>query len=202
MKDTILGRRSIRRYTDYKISRNQLDEILNDALRAPSSRNLQPVRLFVIESQSAKEKLRPTLFGNQLQLDTASQLILVTADTKKYEEAHIIFDRSVELGKMPHEVRTRNLESFKNVNADPNDTAFLNSLNLDAGLFSMNLMLVARMYGYDTCAIGGFDKKSINDALNIDKRYVPVLIISIGKADESGYDSIRLRADEVTKFID
>ena len=28
----------------------------------------------------------------------------------------------------------------------------------------MNLMTVARLHGYDTCAIGGFDK-NINDAL-------------------------------------
>lgn len=202
MRDIILGRRSIRKYTDHKISRDELDSILNDALRAPSSRNLQPVRLFIIESQSAKEKLRPLLYGNQLQLDTASQLILVTSDIRKYDDAHIIFDRSVALGKMPIEVRNRSLESFKSLEIDPNDTSYLNSLHLDGGLFSMNLMTIARMYGYDTCAIGGFDKKNINDALGIDKRYLPVLLISIGQADETGYESIRLSAKEVTTFID
>lgn len=202
MRDIILGRRSIRKYTDHKISRDELDSILNDALRAPSSRNLQPVRLFIIESQSAKEKLRPLLYGNQLQLDTASHLILVTSDIRKYDDAHIIFDRSVALGKMPIEIRNRNLESFKSLEIDPNDTSYLNSLHLDGGLFSMNLMTIARMYGYDTCAIGGFDKKNINDALGIDKRYLPVLLISIGQADETGYESIRLSAKEVTTFID
>ena len=194
MKDIILGRRSIRKYTDHKISRETLDNI--------SSRNLQPVRLFVIESNTGREKLRPVLFGNQLQLETASQLILVTADIRKYDDAHIILNRSVEQGKMPSEIRDRNLESFKNLEVDPNDTRYLNSLHLDGGLFAMNLMLVARTYGYDTCAIGGFDKQKINEALGIDERYAPVLLLSIGKADESGYESIRLAASEVTKFID
>lgn len=202
MKDIILGRRSIRKYTDYKISNDELEKIINDALRAPSSRNLQPVRLFVIKSKTAKEKLRPLLYGNQLQLDTASHLILVTSDVNKYDDAHIIFDRSVALGKMPIEVRNRHLESFKSLEIDPNDTSYLNSLHLDAGLFSMNFMIVSRMYGYDTCAIGGFDKQHINQILGIPKRYLPVLLISIGKKDETGYESIRLSASEVTKYID
>lgn len=202
MKDIILGRRSIRKYTNEKISNETLENMLNDALRAPSSRNLQPVRLFVIESQTAREKLRPILMGNQLQLDTASHIILVTADIRKYDDAHIIFDRSVEQGMMPVEIRNRNLESFKNLEINPTDTNYLNSLHLDGGLFSMNFMLVARTYGYDTCAIGGFNKKLVHEALGIDSRYAPVLLISVGKADESGYDSIRLSAKEVTKFID
>ena len=201
MKDMILGRRSIRKYTDHKISNETLENILNDALRAPSSRNLQPVRLFVIESKEAREKLRPVLFGNLLQLETASHLILVTADIRKYDDAHIIFNRSVEQGKMPSDIRDRNLESFKNLEIDPNDTRYLNSLHLDGGLFAMNLMIVARTYGYDTCAIGGFDKQKINQALNIDERYAPVLILSIGQADESGYESIRLKASEVTRYV-
>lgn len=202
MKDIILGRRSIRKYTNEKISNETLENMLNDALRAPSSRNLQPVRLFVIESQTAREKLRPILMGNQLQLDTASHIILVTADIRKYDDAHIIFDRSVEQGMMPVEIRNRNLESFKNLEINPTDTNYLNSLHLDGGLFSMNFMLVARTYGYDTCPIGGFNKKFVHEALGIDSRYVPVLLISVGKADESGYESIRLSAKEVTKFID
>lgn len=202
MKNIILDRRSIRKYTDHKLSKETLENILNDALRAPSSRNLQPVRLFVIESQTAREKLKPVLYGNQTQLETASQLILITADIRKYDDAHIIFNRSVEQGMMPSEIRDRNLDSFKNLEIDPNDTKYLNSLHLDGGLFAMNLMLVAKTYGYDTCAIGGFDKHKINSALGIDERYAPVLLVSIGQADESGYDSIRLAASEVTKYID
>ena len=113
MKDIILGRRSIRKYTNEKISNETLENMLNDALRAPSSRNLQPVRLFVIESQTAREKLRPILMGNQLQLDTASHIILVTADIRKYDDAYIIFDRSVERGMMPVE-RVKKLKVFMN----------------------------------------------------------------------------------------
>jgi nitroreductase len=63
-------------------------------------------------------------------------------------------------------------------------------------------MLVSRIYGYDTCPIGGFDKKNINQSLGIDPRYVPVLLISVGKADDKGYESLRFDANEVTNYID
>jgi nitroreductase len=38
--------------------------------------------------------------------------------------------------------------------------------------------------------------------VNLDKdRYVPVMIVSIGKADEEGFPSVRLTFDDTAKII-
>ncbi|MNJ42370.1 putative NAD(P)H nitroreductase YodC [compost metagenome] len=72
---------------------------------------------------------------------------------------------------------------------------------IDGGLVSMQLMLVARAHGYDTCPIGGFEKEQIAEAFGLDKdRYVPIMLISIGKAKDAGYQSYRLPADKVAQW--
>jgi nitroreductase len=64
---------------------------------------------------------------------------------------------------------------------------------IDCGLVAMQLMIVARFHGYDTCPIGGFERDKINDALDYDKsRFKPVMIVSIGKAKEAGKKTFRL----------
>ncbi len=72
---------------------------------------------------------------------------------------------------------------------------------IDGALAAMNLMLVARAYGYDTNPIGGFEREHIAEALDMDKeRYYPVMIVSIGKANEEGYPSYRLPATDITTW--
>lgn len=45
----------------------------------------------------------------------------------------------------------------------------------------MQLMLAAKAKGYDTCPMGGFDREKLIQALNIPPRYIPVMLIVIGK---------------------
>ena len=65
----------------------------------------------------------------------------------------------------------------------------------------MQLMLVARAHGYDTNPIAGYDKAHIAEAFGLDfQRYVPVMLISMGKAAESGYPSVRLPVERVAEW--
>ncbi|VEU80838.1 nitroreductase family protein [Haploplasma axanthum] len=188
-----LDRRSIRKYKkDVKIDKNTLNEMIEVAMRAPSSMNLQPTRLVVLESNEAKEKIRPILFGNQLQLDTASHFIVIFTDLNKYDKADKIFKSAFDLGIIPKEVMDSQLSRISEIKKTVPETKVLHDGILDGGLFAMQFMLVAREYGYDTCPIGGFNRSLINEALNIDKHLHPVLILSVGKSDESGYQSYRL----------
>jgi nitroreductase len=69
---------------------------------------------------------------------------------------------------------------------------------IDSSLFAMQFMLVARSHGYDTNPIGGFDQDKVAEAFGLDvERYVPVLIMSIGKAATEGHESVRLPAEDL-----
>lgn len=70
---------------------------------------------------------------------------------------------------------------------------------MDASLFAMQLMLVARAHGYDTNPMAGFEQDQIVRAFDLDdERYVAVMVLSIGKAQVEEYETIRLNSEQIT----
>lgn len=53
-------RYSCRRFTDKKVDKELVNQIIETALKAPTAINLQPFKIFVIESSEAKENIRKT----------------------------------------------------------------------------------------------------------------------------------------------
>jgi len=196
-------RRSIRKYDkDIKISKEEMKLILEEATRAPSSMNMQPWRFVLVETIEGKEKLRPVLYGNQLQLETSSAMICIFTDLKKYEFAEKIYSKAVEAGLMPIDVKEKQLRNISNMIHTVSLDAVEKGGLIDSGLVAMSLMIVAKEHGYDTCSIGGFRHDMLAPAIGLDdQRYKPVLILSIGKKAEDGYPSIRLDVEDITTWI-
>lgn len=201
-RDITYGRRSVKAYDpEVKISREEMTEILAGATRAPSSVNMQPWRFVVIESQEGKEKLAPLARFNQTQVLTSSAVIAVFADMNNAEYLDEIFGKAVELGYMPQDVKDMQLKAVKPYYENLPAAALRDVNFIDAGLVCMQLMLVARSHGYDTNAIGGYEKDKIAEAFDLDKdRYEPIMLISIGKAAKEGYPSYRLPVEKVTTW--
>ncbi|UJW59523.1 nitroreductase family protein [Bacillus sp. A116_S68] len=195
-------RRSIRNYDPtVKISKKEMTEILEEATTAPSSVNAQPWRFLVIESDESKEKLAKLASFNQSQVTTSSAVIAVFADMNNADYLEDIYLKAVELGYMTQEVKNRQIEAltahFEKLPAQVNRETIL----IDAGLVSMQLMLTARAHGYDTNPIGGYDKENIAKVFELEEeRYVPVMLLSIGKAAEEGYASYRLPVETITQW--
>ena len=185
--DIVYNRRSIRKFdTSVKIPREEMLEILDKTVTAPSSVNMQPWRFVVVDSEEGKDKLKPFVSYNGVQNETSSAMVLIFADLKSQERAEEIYGKAVTQGKMPEEVKEKQLSSI---------------VHIDSSLAAMQLMLVARSYGYDTNAIGGYKKDGLAKAFGLDEdRHVPILIIALGKADEEGFESVRLDASDVTTF--
>jgi nitroreductase len=199
----LLQRKSIRLYDpSVKISVDELKTIILEANMAPSSMNMQPWRYVIITSDDAKNKLKTALYGNLNQLETSAAMIVLFNDLEKFKLAEKIYETAYSKGLMPLEVKEKQIANIHNLIAKSDKHKMLVSGHIDCGLAAMNLMLVAREHGYDTCPIGGFNHELIYDVTGMSKeRYAPVMIISIGKAAEKGYDSVRLPFDDVAKII-
>ena len=200
--EIVTGRRSIRSYDpSVKISKQEMTEILTKATLAPSSVNLQPWRFVVIDSPEGKATLAPLAKFNQTQVATSAAMIAVFADMNSIDYADDIYGKAVEEGLMPAEVRDTQLPAIKGL-VSAMSVQQLKEMNLiDAGLVSMQLMLAARAHGYDTNPIGGYEKDQIAEAFGMDReRYYPVMLISIGKAADKGYQSVRLPIEAITEW--
>ncbi|MNZ80518.1 putative NAD(P)H nitroreductase YodC [compost metagenome] len=102
---------------------------------------------------------------------------------------------------MPQEVKERQISALSAHFSALDPQVNKDTVLIDGGLVSMQLMLAARAHGYDTCPMGGYEKDQIAEAFGLDKeRYVPVMLISIGKAADSGYQSVRLPIDRIAQW--
>ncbi|MEC0225715.1 nitroreductase family protein [Paenibacillus alba] len=196
----VKGRRSVRNYDEnIKISQEEISEIISEASLAPSSANMQPWRVIVVDTPEGKEKLRPLVRFNTLQNDTSSAMLLIFGDTQSYVYAEEIYNTAVEQGKMPAEVRDRQLGTILSMFPALPKELKIEVAKIDCSLFAMQLMLVAHAHGYDTNPMAGFEVDQVAKAFDLDEeRYAPVMIISIGKAKEEGHESVRLSSDKIT----
>ncbi len=200
--EIVKGRRSIRNYdTNVKISKEEMTQILEEATLAPSSVNMQPWRFLVIDSAEGKATLAPLAKFNQVQVETSSAVIAVFGDMNAIDQLENIYDTAVAQGLMPQEVRDRQVPAIQGMYESVPASALKDSILIDSGLVSMQLMLVARAHGYDTNPIGGYEKDQIAEAFGMEKdRYVPVMLLSIGKAVDAGYPSVRLPINDIADW--
>ncbi|MDP8051431.1 nitroreductase family protein [Pasteurella atlantica] len=201
-EDVVYNRTSIKVFDEnIKIDREEMLEMLNKAVKAPSSVNLQPWRFVVVDTPEGKDILRPLIRFNTRQNDTSAAMIVLFGDMQCYQKAEDIYSRAVEKGLMPENIKQELMGMFVPFYENASKQKMNDIVKIDTSLMAMQLMLVARAYGYDTNAIGGFEEDKIAEALGVDpERYVPVMIIAIGKANYQSHGSIRLDAEEITTF--
>ena len=197
----IQERHSIREYDpSYKISKEELESILEVATSAPSSRNLQPWRFVVITDENVKQEVKEMAFNQQV-FDSCSAVIAVIGDCEMYRNAEHIYQSNVEAGNMPEELKQEKVAAIENMLPNLSLQVRENIALFDAGLVSMQIMLVARAYGYDTVTIGGFNKDKFAKRFELTDRYVPIVLIPIGKAAAPAFKTTRLPINEITTFI-
>lgn len=199
--DIIHARHSVRVFdSNVKISREELQEMLNIAILAPSSSNLQPWRFIVIQDEATKKELRAIAY-NQSPVETSSAVIAVIGDTEMYRNVETINKSNYDAGNIDLENMERLNKSVNNVypNASYEDRS--NIASFDSGLVSMQIMLLAKQYGYDTVTLGGFDKNKFADKFKLSKRYMPLVLIAVGKAAAPHFKSTRLPLEDITTYI-
>lgn len=79
--DVLLKRRSTRKFSDEKITRDELDKILKAGLLAPSSMNRKPINFLVVERKETLAKLADAKDHGAKLLEGADKAIVVVADT-------------------------------------------------------------------------------------------------------------------------
>jgi nitroreductase len=196
----IRDRHSVRKYdSSWKMSDEEIKGILEDAILAPSSSNLQPWRFIVITDQELKAKLLPIAY-NQQQVADASAVIAVLGDIEAYRNTERIYDQALAAGVMPQEVRDNMVKNTYNGYSSMSRERLTGIALVDGGLISMQLMLAAKARGYDTVPMGGYDPEAFREMFQIPERYTTVMLIALGKAAVEARPSVRLPLDAVAQW--
>ncbi|MBO0996664.1 nitroreductase family protein [Bacillus sp. SD075] len=188
-------RRSVRQYdAEYVMTEEEIREILEIAIQAPSSSNLQPWRFLVIQDKQTQQELLP-IANNQQQIVDASAVIAVLADIEGFKNAERIYGELVNKGIMKNEIKEPYVASIMHNYGNFSAEKALSVAMIDGGLVSMQIMLAAKAKGYDTVPMGGFDEAKFVDAFNVPENFKPVMLISLGKGTKAGFEKVRLPLD-------
>jgi nitroreductase len=195
-EEVMEARHSVRKYqAGTVIPREELNEILRLAATAPSSWNLQHWRFLVVTDQAKKEKLLPIAYGQQQVVDS-SATIVVLGDLEADKAARTVYDEALQKGYVNQQVRDTMIQQIEGAYRGNPQVARDEAIR-NGSLAAMQLMLAAKAKGYDTCPMGGFDKDALVRELNIPERYIPVMMITLGKAAAPAYPTSRLPLEQL-----
>ena len=112
--DIMLNRHSYRKFkTDVKISRKEINEMLEETLSAPSACNLQSWHFVVCDDEEGKKKARSVMMPfNYPQTDTSSALIFVLGDTQSHYKYRDVWNKACENGQISPEERDKVFKTF------------------------------------------------------------------------------------------
>lgn len=195
VKDAVLTRRSIRKFKPQPIPKEVLEEILSLALKAPSSNNLQPWRVVVVQDPELKERLREAA-NNQAQVSSAPAVLVVYSDMKDtLEHVEEIFHPG--FSEEQKQLRAANLRKAWESKSDEERENWGKAQGFILLAF---LMLIARSYGYDTVPMGGFNADKVKEILNLPPHVAITALLPIGIADEAGFEHHRHNLQRVVRW--
>lgn len=184
-----------------KIDRQELTQMITEATLAPSALNVQPWRIVVIESPAMKAKIKPLMPNDVHQNETASALIVFFADLQAADNAQFIFDQTKAAGLLPAGVDERYVTMIQTIYQRMSAADLRNTFTLDTALPAMQFMLVARAHGFETGPMTGFNHEKIGSALGMaPERYVPIIMLAVGKAASAPTKSVRLPMTKILIF--
>ncbi len=157
--DIIKNRRSIRKYKDQKISKEDLDIILEAARLAPSACNSQPWHYVVFNEDEAKNKFCEEVFSGLYKstIFAAKAPVIIAVVSNK--------------GNITSRIGNMIKQTLFWV--------------MDHGIAGENLVLQAQSMGIGSCWIGWFDFKKAAKFLNLGMGEKVEILLALGYPDET-----------------
>ncbi len=200
IKKVFSDRRSINYFDkSKKIDDKILKDIMNMAVLAPSSFNLQPWEVIVVKSDHAKKKLYEEACNQKKVLDASANLVIV-GNTIGYKRDNIMYDEKIKNG-LPEETAEKIIETSEN-DLYPTQEKKVAFAVRNSSLLAMSIMYAAKYYDVDTHPMIGFNEEKVKELFDIQKHKTVTMIISIGYHDDSKEikpRERRLQYDEIVK---
>lgn len=159
MIDIMKSRRTIRKYTEQDIPESLLNELLEVAVRASNTGNMQLYSVVVTRDQANKEKMAPAHF-NQPMVTKAPVVLTFCADANRFVKW--AEQRNAEAG-------FDNLQTFI-------------AATIDAMLFAQTFCNAAEEKGLGICYLGttAYNADKIIEALSLPRLVIPIVVVTVG----------------------
>lgn len=194
------SRHAVKKFDGKKVPTVDVRQIIDTAVLAPSGINIQSWHFVIVESDEARRKLLLEVNpSNREQVETAGAVVMLFADTNWSSRLHLIAER---MGDEASDIeRERLLERYPAYVSTFSKEYMLEYMAINSGLVTMNLMYAIKDIGYEGNILLGFNRsKKINEILDINPRYIPELLITLGSSNEKGQASYRLPQQDILEI--
>lgn len=176
--DCIKTRRSIRNYKEDRISQEVINEVVDLARFAPSWKNSQIARYYVVQSTELKQNIAENCMMdfafNTKTLTKAPALVVVA-----YVEKRSGYERD---------------GSFTTSKEDRWEM-------FDAGIATQTFCLAAAEKGLGTCIMGIFDEAKIAEAISLPEGQKVGAVVAIGYPAEEPAAPARKEVEQLVQFL-
>jgi nitroreductase len=176
MKDILLNRRTIRKYSAKPINNALLNEVLTEGCRASTTGNMQVYSIIITRNRGKKEELAPLHF-NQKMITEAPVILTFCADFNRFNKWCMLR------------------------NAEPGYDNFLSFMTAatDALLVAQTVCIAAESRDLGICYLGTttYMAHKIIEVLKLPKGVVPVTTVTLGWPAEKPEQVDRLPLDAV-----
>ena len=221
-KKTVQSRRAIRIFDGIPMPEHVMRDCLRDAVLAPSASNLQCYEIYWVRDDEKKKRLAELCLG-QPAATTAGDLIVIVSRVDQWQShLEKLTNIMTDGGKKPLEgpvgdyyekivpmLMTTDRLGFQNLKrrlmfwlrsrSEPTVNGPVTRADhrvyghIQASLAAENLMLSLAAHGYESCPMGGIDKRGIGKLLGIPSTAEVTMVIGAGTGTPQGLFSERVR---------
>ncbi len=192
IKQAITERRSIKHYdADHIMSDAEINELMEYAILSPTAFNIQHWRFVNVQDKDKRQQIQDASWG-QIQVTESSLLLVLCADLNAWEKQPERYWKEA-----PEEVQGFLLPAIENYYTNHHQ-AQRDECIRSTSIAAMNIMLMAKGMGYDSCPMDGFDFDTVAKIINLPHDHIITMMITVGKKKEDARPrSGQLPLDEV-----
>lgn len=174
-------------WQDRAIEPALLQQLYDLVKMAPTSANCSPARFVFVQSQAAKEKLKPALSAGNLEKTMAAPVTVIVANDPKFYD------------KLPYLFPHTDARSWFTGSAQVAETTAFRNGTLQVAY----LILAARALGLDTGPMSGFDNALVDSTFFKDTGWRSNVLVNLGYGDAEKLfpRSPRLPFDEACQVL-
>jgi nitroreductase len=180
LSQTIAERRSTPSFDSRPIPSEDLKQILEAGLAAPSGYNIQPWRFVLVQSPEQKKRLRSASY-NQAKVEEASAVIVACGDSDGWRKDLDLMLQQGRDGGMPESYAEQAKTSVPNYLSSFSSEKMHAWLNKQVMLAFSFMLLSAESLGYDTAPMEGFEEEKVREVLRLPLSYRVTALLAIGR---------------------
>jgi nitroreductase len=178
IKEAVISRRSVKHFDpQHEMTASEIQELMQHAILSPTAFNIQHWRFIEVKDKNKRQQIKEASWGQE-QVTSASLLLILCADLNAWEKQPERYWRDA-----PKEVQNFLLPTIEDYYTNHHQ-AQRDECIRSTGIAAMNIMLMAKEMGYDSCPMDGFDFDKVARIIKLPHDHIITMMIAIGKKTE------------------